>query len=71
MKKTDNDFHTSTVDGAAAFENYRSLIEFLEEEEKDDAPDQDREDEDDNGEEDRCRCSDPGCPCPGNKRGTL
>ena len=30
-----------------------------------------RTDEDDEDDEDECNCSDPGCPCGGNKRGGL
>ena len=69
--KTEEDYQTSTVDGAAAFAQGRAK-------ETDDTPskwnfyDEDEEEFDDDGYwEDECNCSDPGCPCGGTKRGGL
>jgi len=60
------DKHTNTVEDAAEFERkrvgtqWRELIEWL-------ADDEEEADEDD----DLCGCTDPGCPCEGDKKGSL
>ncbi len=60
-----NDLHTSTVDGAAAYERARAKTELIEETKETDK----RSEED--GDDDYCGCSDPGCPCGGSKKGSL
>ena len=65
----EEDYHTTTVDGAAGFEKYHHepeddgtpTLAELEAEERQ----IDDEDYDD------CGCSDPGCPCSGSKSGRL
>ncbi|HZK00922.1 MAG TPA: hypothetical protein VFC79_12975 [Tissierellaceae bacterium] len=57
------DYQTSTVDGAAGFEAMCSDPE-------DNGYVPEYEDDNDNY-EDKCNCSDPGCPCSGHKIGGL
>lgn len=56
------DFHTTTLEGAEAFERLHS--ERIE-------PDLDYCETETEIDEDYCGCSDPGCPCEGGKRGAL
>ena len=58
------DYHTSTVDGAAGWAEINAEHEqtdFVE----------DYEDNEYNEDMDECNCSDPGCPCGGVKSGRL
>jgi hypothetical protein len=61
------DTFTNTPEDAAWFE--RTYNSHLHDDHTDDIPD-DFEPED-TYEEDPCKCSDPGCPCTGAKRGWL
>ena len=68
--KTEEDYFTSTVDGAAGFARLhaepidndrpsrRDLMDF-------------RDIEEEGDDYDKCNCSDPGCPCSGIKHGGL
>ena len=60
-----NDLKTNTVNGAEAYEQGRT------QQEKDDDFDWNEyfDKQDENDEDDECNCSDPQCPCGGNKRG--
>lgn len=65
--KPKNDFQTSTVDGAAAFEKAnREFDDFDEEICVEELTEDDEEDD-----YEYCGCSDPGCPCYGSKKGSL
>lgn len=60
MRVRREDYQTSTVDAAEAYERFHA-----------DPEDNDYDEEDDEENEDYCGCSDPGCPCGGSKRGSL
>jgi hypothetical protein len=58
------DYYTNDVEGAEGFERYHN---------SDDNYDNDRDydEQHDEDSEDDCNCSDPGCPCGGNKIGSV
>ena len=60
------DNRSTTLDDAAEFERYFNSHMYYEDNEDYDDEDYDDEDYD---ERDDCRCSDPCCPCSGNKIG--
>lgn len=57
-----NDYQTSTVDGAAEFARM-----YAEKPDDDFDGIYEEESEESDGFDDECNCSDPGCPCGGNK----
>jgi hypothetical protein len=65
--KTEEDYFTSTVDGAAGFERTRAGRESCYPD--DYIPDDNYSDNDEIN--DKCNCSDPGCPCGGHKIGGV
>ena len=65
--KDPEDYHTRTVEGAAAHARRFAQPHEFEPEGYDE--DYDEEDEDEDYWIDPCGCSDPGCPCDGSKRG--
>ena len=68
------DYQTSTVDGAEGFERMRQS-QFPDESEEypedDRYPDYEADDYSNEDWQKECNCSDPGCPCRGNKTGRL
>lgn len=63
MKK---DIYTNTVEDAEEFDKHFNAIP-----EDVDKPDPSEFEDSEDEEEEQCNCSDPGCPCGGNKKGIL
>jgi len=71
--KTEEDYFTSTVEGAAGYEKMRSKNDPEDYSGYDPRSDEypDYVEDYDEDEEEQCHCSDPGCPCDGIKHGRL